>query len=93
MSQDQIFTSVDEFIKKIKELGITKIAFSEVNERRVEQTNDSQIDVVVFRKVDLLTYKDSVIYKYSERSDDLNPLYERLVGEGFEVKRISKNIT
>ena len=93
MSQDQIFTSVDEFIKKIKELGITKIAFSEVNERRVEQTNDSQIDVVVFRKVDLLTYKDSVIYKYSERSDDLNPLYERLVGEVFEVKRINKNIT
>lgn len=93
MSQDQIFTSVDEFIKKIKELGITKIAFSEVNERRVEQTNDSQIDVVVFRKVDLLTYKDSVIYKYSERSDDLSPLYERLVGEGFEVKRINKNIT
>lgn len=93
MSQDQIFTSVDEFIKTIKELGITKIAFSEVNERRVEQTNDSQIDVVVFRKVDLLTYKDSVIYKYSERSDDLNPLYERLVGEGFEVKRINKNIT
>jgi len=93
MSQDQIFTSVEEFIKAIKELGITKIAFSEVNERRVEQTNDSQIDVVVFRKVDLLTYKDSVIYKYSERSDDLNPLYERLVGEGFEVKRINKNIT
>ena len=93
MSQDQIFTSVDEFIKKIKELGITKIAFSEVNERRVEQTNDSQIDVVVFRKVDLLTYKDSVIYKYSERSDDLSPLYERLVGEGVEVKRINKNIT
>lgn len=93
MSQEQIFTSVDDFIKKVKELGLTKIAFSEVNERRVEQTTDSQIDVVVFRKVDLLTYKDSVIYKYTEKSDDLNPLYERLVGEGFDVKRINKNIT
>lgn len=93
MSQEQVFTSADDFIKKVKELGLTKIAFSEVNERRVEQTSDSQIDVVVFRKVDILTYKDSVIYKYSEKSDDLNPLYERLVGEGFDVKRINKNIT
>ncbi len=93
MSQDQIFTSLDDFIKKVKELGITKIAFSEVNERRVEQTTDSQIEVVVFRKADLLTYRDSVLYKYSERSADLNPLYEKLVGEGFEVKRINKNIT
>jgi len=49
--------------------------------------------VVVYRKVDLLTYKESVIYKYSERSDDLNPLYERLVSEGFDVTRINKNIT
>lgn len=93
MSDEQIFTSVDDFIKKVKELGITKIAFSEVNERRVEQTTDSQIEVVVFRKVDLLTYKSSVVYKYSERSDDLDPLYEKLVTEGFEVKRINKNIT
>ena len=93
MSHEQIFTSVDDFIEKAKDLGITKIAFSEVNERRVEQTTDTQIDVVVFRKVDLLTYKNSVIYKYSERSDDLNPLYERLVSEGFDVKRINKNIT
>lgn len=93
MSDEQIFTSVDDFIKIVKELGITKIAFSEVNERRVEQTTDSQIDVVVFRKADVLTYRNSVIYKYSERSDDLNPLYERLVSEGFEIKRINKNIT
>lgn len=93
MSHEQIFTSVDDFIKKIKDLGITKIAFSEVNERRVEQTTDTQIDVVVLRKVDLLTYRDSIIYKYSEKSDDLNPLFERLVGEGFDVKRINKNIT
>ncbi|HQO39761.1 MAG TPA: hypothetical protein PK986_04760 [Spirochaetota bacterium] len=93
MSQDQIFTSIDEFIKTVKELGIKKIAFSEVNERRAEQTTDSQLEVVVYRKVDLLTYKESVIYKYSERSDDLNPLYERLVSEGFDVTRINKNIT
>ena len=93
MSKEQIFTSVDEFTQKLKELGINKIAFSEVNERRAEQTTNNQIEVLVFRKVDLLSYRDSVIYKYSERSEDLNPLYERLVSEGFEVKRINKNIT
>ena len=93
MSKEEIFTSVDEFTQKLKELGINKIAFSEVNERRAEQTTNDQIEVLVFRKVDLLSYRDSVIYKYSERSEDLNPLYERLVSEGFEVKRINKNIT
>lgn len=93
MSQTQIFTSVDDFIIKVKEIGITKIAFSEVNERRAEQTTENQLEVVVFRKVDLITYRNSVIYKYSERSDDLNPLYEKLVSEGFDVTRINKNIT
>lgn len=93
MAQEQIFTSLEEFIATVKSLGITKIAFSEVNERRPEQTAADLLEVVVFRKVDVLSYRDSVIYKYTERADDLTPIYERLVSEGFEVKRINKNIT
>ena len=93
MSQERIFTSLDEYITAVKSLGITKMAFSEVNERRPEQTTPETLEVVVFRKVDVLSYKDSIIYKYTEKADDLNPIYERLVSEGFEVKRINKNIT
>lgn len=93
MSGECTFSSADEFIIKLKELGITKIAFSEINERRAEQTSENQVEVIVFRKVDLLSYRDSVIYKYSEKTDALDELYERLVNEGFNVKRINKNIT
>ncbi len=93
MSEEQIFTSEEEFILKLKELGIQKIAFSEINERRAMQTTGDQIEVLVFRKVDLLSYRDSIIYKYTAVAEDLNPIYERLVNEGFEVKRINKNIT
>lgn len=93
MSQEKIFTSVDDFINTLKTISISKVAFSEVNERRAEQTSENQIEVIVFRKVDIISYKDSIIYKYSERSDNLEPLYERLIEEGFDVKRINKNIT
>jgi len=93
MSSEEVFASIEDFISRLKKLGITKIAFSQANERRVEQTAENQIEVIVYRKVDLLAYRDSVLYKYSERPEDLDPLYERLVDEGFEVKRINKNIT
>lgn len=93
MSGEKKFTSLEEFIQAMKELNITKIAFSEVNERRPEQTQENLLEVVVVREVDIISYKDSVIYKFSDRGDHLESLYQILINEGFEVKRINKNIT
>ena len=93
MSLVQEFGTLDEFISAMKGLNITKIAFSEVNERRAEQTKEDLLEVVVIREVTLKSYKDSVIYKYFQKSDDLNLIYDRLISEGFEVKRINNNIT
>ncbi len=93
MSAVQEFNTLDGFISEMKKLEITKIAFSEVNERRAEQTKDDLLEVVVIREVTLKSYKDSVIYKYFEKNENLNTLYDRLVSEGFEVKRINNNIT
>lgn len=93
MSALQEFSTLDEFISKMKSLDITKIAFSEVNERRAEQTKEDLLEVVVIREVTLKSYKDSVIYKYFEKNDDLDSIYNRLVSEGFEVKRINNNLT
>lgn len=93
MSAVQEFGTLDEFISEMKKLDIRKIAFSEVNERRAEQTKEDLLEVVVIREVTLKSYKDSVIYKYFEKNEDLNSIYDRLVSEGFDVKRINNNIT
>lgn len=93
MSEVQEFSTLDDFIREMKKLEIKKIAFSEVNERRAEQTKEDLLEVVVIKEVTLKSYRDSVIYKYYEKNDNLDALYDRLVSEGFDVKRINKNIT
>jgi hypothetical protein len=64
-----------------------------VKERRAEQTREDLLEVVVVREADVLSYKDSVIYKFSDKGEHMESLFETLVENGFEVKRISKNIT
>ena len=93
MSEDKIFTTLDEFMETLKKLNINKVAFSEVKERRVEQTKVDLIEVVVVREVDILSYKDSIIYKFSDKGEHIESLYTILIENGFDVKRINKNIT
>ncbi|HNX25335.1 MAG TPA: hypothetical protein PKG60_14915 [Spirochaetota bacterium] len=93
MSKEKNFNTLDEFMNALKKLNITKVAFSEVKERRAEQTKVDLLEVVVVKKVDILSYKDSVIYKFSDKGEQLEALFETLVENGFDVKRISKNIT
>ncbi len=93
MSGVQEFNTLNEFISEMKKLNIEKIAFSEVNERRAEQTEEDLLEVVVIKEVTLKSYKDSIIFKYHEVTEDLNTIYENLISEGFDVKRINKNIT
>ncbi len=93
MATEEKFNTLDEFMAAIKKLNLNKVAFSEVKERRAEQTREDLLEVVVVREVDILTYKDSVIYKFSDKGDHIETLFETLVENGFDVKRISKNIT
>lgn len=93
MSNEIIFNTLEEFMNELNKLNLTKVAFSEVKERRAEQTKVDLLEVVVVRKVDILSYKDSVIYKFSDKGEHMEALYESLVNSGFDVKRISKNIT
>lgn len=93
MSRDEIFSTLEEFMNALNKLNIKKVAFSEVKERRAEQTKVDLLEVVVVRKVDILSYKDAVIYKFSEQGEHIETLYDTLISRGFDVKRISKNIT
>jgi len=92
MANEKIFETADEFTDFLKNAGIEKISFSEVCERRAVQTKD-MLEVVMVKKVDLLAYKNAVIYKCTLITDELDELYESLNTQGFEVNRKSRNIT
>lgn len=93
MSREEVFNTLEDLMNELKKIEVNKVAFSEVKERRAEQTREDLLEVVVVRQVDVLSYKDSVIYKFSDKGEHIDSLYEMLVENGFEVKRISKNIT
>ncbi len=93
MSNEVIFKTAEDFIKEVKSAGISKIAFSETNERRAENTKDDLLEVVTVRKVDVLAYLAPTIYKYSEETEDLDSLCELFQSNGLNVTRINKNIT
>ncbi len=93
MAEEKKYNKIEDFIKEINGLNISKLAFSEINERRAEQTGNDMLEVIVLKKVDILAYSGSTIYKYSETGDRLEELFNLLTEKGFEVKRINRNIT
>jgi len=93
MSGEKVFNSLDSFVDGVKSLDVTKLAFSEVYERRAEQVEPEVLDVIVMKRVNLLAYKDSTIYKCTLSDSDHDAVYDQLVSQGFEVKRINNNIT
>jgi hypothetical protein len=44
-------------------------------------------------RVELIAYKNSVIYKCAQKDIDRDALYDRLTAEGFDVTRRNRNIT
>jgi hypothetical protein len=92
MENEAVYNSIGEFIDSLKRLGVNKVAFSEVNERRAVQTRDDFIEVIVVREVTILSYKDSIVHKFSAKGDIIDSIYQALVDNGFEVKKINKNI-
>ena len=93
MVNEIIFNELKNFIIELKNNKIEKVAFSEVNEKRTKQINPDELHVVHVRKVDVIAYKSSVVYKCSLDDIDLESTYNILENEGFEVTRINKNIT
>ena len=94
---EQTFTSLDEYTEKLKQLGIQKIAFAQVNEKRAVQKDDNQIEVMQVIHVELLAYKDAVIYKCSLKEDltseKLQEIHASLEAQGFDVTKRNRNIT
>ena len=93
MEKSKIYDNIDDYINVLNRLGINKVAFSEIDEKRAEQVDENVLSVVRLRKLEVLAYHDSIIYKCVINDADLDGVHEFLIAEGFETKRINRNIT
>ncbi len=93
MQREVRYDALEAFLLDLKELSVNRVAFCEINEKRSEQVGPHVLQVVHVDKVELIAYRDSVIYKCEMRDVDREALYERLVRLGFSVARRSRNIT
>ena len=95
---EKIFTSLDEFMAEAKKTGIEKLVFAEVNEKRAIQKDSGTVGVVHYVVVEVIGYKKPVIYKYCIDGSGLDAegtdgLYNKIIANGFDVTRKSRNIT
>ncbi len=93
MQREVRFDKLEHFIDEMKRLGITKIAFAEINEKRAVQVDAEKLEVADVVQLEILAYKDSTIYKFQMKDADFEYLYDRLTEDGFEIVRRSRNIT
>ena len=92
MSKERLFDDINEFRAVMKDLGIAKIAFSQVDERRVEQTSQDKLEVLRVVRLELLAYRKDTLYKCRRDDVDLDTVHAMLVEDGFEVTRKNRNI-
>ncbi len=84
--------SIEEYIRTLRELGVTKIAFGEINEKRPRQHRDGTLQLSSVRRVELVAYQRPVIYKCAIDDADIEAVYRSLEDAGFELTRKSRNI-
>jgi hypothetical protein len=93
MQREIVFAKLNDFTEELKNLNITRIAFTEIEEKRAEQVESNLLQVVDIIKLELLAYKDSTIYKCVLNDIDFEEIHHFLESTGFEITRRSRNIT
>ncbi|GAB4220709.1 MAG: hypothetical protein Kow00102_09560 [Spirochaetota bacterium] len=93
MQREIKFDSIHEFINALHDVNITKLAFTQINEKRAVEVQPGTLQVVDVVIAEILAYKDATIYKCKIENADLNNLYVLLEDEGFELTKRSRNIT
>ncbi len=93
MNREVKHDNLEDFKKEIKQIGINKVAFAETKEKRAQQIDDNQVGVVRVSKLEILAYKNSIIYKCILSDVDFDVIYNKFITDGFEVKKTSRNIT
>ncbi len=89
-----ILDSPDEFIDRMRELGVTAVAAAVIDEKRVREEEPGKLLVYHRKSTELIAYRNAVIYKcrIDDADADADALCRRLEAEGFDVKKTSRNI-
>ncbi len=93
MPGEVVIDIFEGYIDTLKKLKIKKIAFTEINEKRPVQVKRDTLKVIPIKKLELLAYRHSIIYKCLLNDADFDHIYRILLDEGFQLTRISRNIT
>ncbi|HSV97157.1 MAG TPA: hypothetical protein VLM75_09505 [Spirochaetota bacterium] len=93
MQREICYDKLEHFLENIKLLGITKLAFAETREKRPMQVGPELLQVVDIALLEILAYNRPTIYKCKLFDADFDGIHDRLVAEGFEIARRSRNIT
>ena len=93
MQREIVYDTLESYLEGLRDRSINKISFSETNEKRAEQVEPGKLQVMHVDRVELIAYKDAVIYKCALKDVDREELYDRLTADGFDVTRRSRNIT
>lgn len=93
MEREIKMDGIDRFMAEMKRLGIEKIAFCETDERRAVQEEPGKLSVLPVVRLELLAYRDAMLYKCVSDNVNLDEIYDLLVSRGFDVTRSTRNIT
>lgn len=91
-SNERIFESLDDFLAAVAEAGVRRIVLRHVHEHRpVPGTN--YVPRERYRRIDLLAYRDAVLYKCVVEGAAPADVTGSLAAAGIGVKVVSGNIT
>ncbi len=93
MQREIVFERLEPFLEEMDRIGISKLVFAEISEKRAQQVESNKLEVVHYRKLEILAYKSPTIYKCLPEEYDAAALRESLEARGYEVKLRSRNIT
>jgi hypothetical protein len=93
MQREIIFEKINTFIAELKAQNISKVAFAHISELRPVQTEKGLLNLVPMKKIEVLGYRDSTIYKFVIEDKDPESLKNIFTAQGIEVTVRNRNIT
>ncbi|MGL4368361.1 MAG: hypothetical protein ACRCUT_01620 [Spirochaetota bacterium] len=93
MHRDIRFDTVESFISAMKDIGISKIVYAVVKEKRSIQKSPEKIEVEPVYTGEALAYKNAVIYRFTAHGNDVDTAECAITAAGFECTRKNRNIT
>ncbi|HON78477.1 MAG TPA: hypothetical protein PK544_08310 [Spirochaetota bacterium] len=93
MQREIVFDKINTFITELKAQNISRVAFAQISELRPKQAEKGLLNLVPLKKIEVLGYRDSTIYKFIIEDKDPEALKELFQAQGIAVTVRNRNIT